>query len=71
MGGMMHGGQMRMMMGDIAAVPNLYGQHAACTMQQLGVFAKGTRPGTEMGPIAAALSPQQRQAVADYIAGVR
>lgn len=44
MGGMMHGGQMRMM-GDIAAVPNLYGQHAACTMQQLGAFAKGrSRP---------------------------
>ncbi len=68
-GGMMEGGMG--MMANNAAVPNLYGQHAAYTLQQLDAFAHGKRGGTVMGPISAALSPHDRQAVADYLAGAR
>lgn len=67
MGGMM-GGQMGMM-GNTANVPNLNGQHAAYTVQQLDAFADGTRPATVMGQIARAMRPQDRRAVAEYIAG--
>jgi cytochrome c553 len=71
MGGMMGRGHMGMMMGNSAAVPNLYGQHAAYIVKQLDAFASGARRGTVMGPIAAALSPQARRAVAEYLAGQR
>ena len=64
-------GRMGMMMGNSAAIPNLYGQHAAYIVKQLDAFASGARPGTVMGPIAAALSPQARRAVAEYLAGHR
>ncbi len=67
MGGMMGGGRMGMMMGNTAAVPNLYGQHAAYIVQQLDAFAKGTRSGTVMGPIASAWREKDRQAVAEYL----
>jgi cytochrome c553 len=70
MGGMMGRGRMGMM-GNTAAVPNLNGQHAAYIVQQLDAFASGKRRGTVMGPIAAALSPQDRHAVAEYLAGRR
>lgn len=67
MGGGMHGG----MMGNPAAVPNLFGQHAIYTVGQLDAFANGKRRATVMGPIAARLSPHERQAVAAYLAGRR
>lgn len=71
MGGHMMGGRMGMMRGNLAAVPRLYGQHAAYTVQQLDAFASGARHGTVMGPIAAALSSRDRQAVAEYLSGQR
>lgn len=70
-GGMMGGGMMGGMMGNTAAVPNLFGQHAGYTAQQLNAFANGKRRGAVMGPIAARLSPRERQAVADYLSGVQ
>jgi cytochrome c553 len=70
MGGHM-GGRMGMMMGTTGPVPNLFGQHAAYTVQQLDAFASGTRPGTVMGPIAARLDKQDRRAVAEYLSGLR
>lgn len=68
-GGMMGGGMG--MMGNPAAVPNLYGQHPGYTAQQLDAFASGKRRGAVMGPIAARLSPHERQAVAEYLSGIR
>ena len=71
-GGMMGGGMMRGgMMGNPAFVPRLFGQHAGYTVQQLDAFASGKRHATVMGPIAARLSPHERQAVAAYRAGRR
>lgn len=70
-GGMMHGGMMGGMMGNPALVPLLFGQHADYTVQQLDAFASGKRNATVMGPIAARLSPHERQAVAAYLAGRR
>jgi len=70
-GGMMGGGGRGMMMWNSAAAPKLYGQHAAYIVQQLDAFASGARRGTVMGPIAAALRPQDRRAVAEYLAGLR
>ena len=66
-GGMMRGG----MMGNTAAVPRLFGQHAEYTAKQLDEFASGKRRSTVMSPIAARLSPRDRQAVAEYLAGRR
>lgn len=68
--GAMHG-HMRMMMENIGEVPNLFGQHAAYTMQQLDAFATGARDSTVMGRIAASLSPRDRRAVAEYLSGLR
>ncbi len=65
--GMMRGG----MMGNTAAVPNVFGQHAGYTVQELDAFASGKRRGAVMGPIAARLSPHERQAVAEYLSGRR
>jgi cytochrome c553 len=70
MGGVV-GGPMGMTMGNTAAVPNLYGQHAAYTLQQIDAFAEGRRRSTVMRPIAAALRPQERKAVAEYISGLQ
>ena len=70
-GGMMGGGMMHGGMGNPALVPRLFGQHAGYTVQQLDDFASGKRRATVMGPIAARLSPHERQAVADYLAGRR
>ncbi|MFO1099396.1 MAG: c-type cytochrome [Xanthobacteraceae bacterium] len=64
-------GHMRMMMENIGDVPNLFGQHAAYTMQQLDAFATGMRDSTVMGRIAASLSPRDRRAVAEYLSGLR
>jgi len=69
MGGMT-GGHMGMM-GNTASVPNLNGQHAAYTLQQLDAFGSGARPATVMGQVAKAVGPQDRRAVAEYIAGLR
>lgn len=66
-GGMMGGG----MMGNTAAVPNVFGQHAGYTAQQLDAFANGKRGATVMGPIAARLNPHERRAVAEYLSGRR
>ena len=74
MGGGMMGGGMgghMGMMGDTGATPRLFGQHATYIVQQLDAFAGGKRRGTVMGPVAARLSPRERQAVADYLAGRR
>ncbi len=72
-GGMMHGGMggHMGMMGNTALVPRLFGQHATYTVAQLDAFASGKRRATVMGPIAARLSPHERQAVAIYLAGRR
>lgn len=72
-GGMMGGGMMSGgmgMMGNSANVPNLDGQHAAYIVKQLNDFASGARRGTVMGQIAAALPPQARRAVAEYLSGL-
>ena len=67
----MMGGHMGMMTGNAAEVPNLFGQHATYTAQQLDAFASGARHYTVMGPIAASLSSQDRQAVAEYLSGLQ
>ena len=69
-GGMMGGGMM-MMRVNPADVPNLNGQHAAYTLAQMNAFASGGRPSQAMGRFAADLSERDRQAVADYLAGLR
>ena len=68
MGRMPMRGMMGMMgmMGQTA--PILYGQHVAYVVSQLQAFADGSRPATVMNGIAASLTAQQRQAVADYVA---
>jgi cytochrome c553 len=71
MGAMMDGGHMGMMRGNIAVVPNLFGQHAAYIVRQLDAFASGARRSTIMGPIAAAWREQDRRAVAEYISGLQ
>ena len=58
------------MMGSRVYAPNLNGQHAAYTTQQLIRFATGERPSTVMGRIAAGLSKSDMKAVAEYLAGV-
>lgn len=67
--GMMGGGMM--MRTSPAITPNLFAQHAAYVVQQLDAYASGARPGRVMGPIAARLSREDRQAVADYLASVK
>jgi cytochrome c553 len=75
MGPMMGGGRGMMggmgMMGNLEVVPNLDGQHARYTVQQLDAFASGARTGRVMGPIAASLSERDRVAVAQYLSGLR
>lgn len=62
-----HGGMMGMM--GSGRIPKLDAQHAAYLVDQLNRYADGVRPSQQMGSIAAALSPDQRKDVADYLAG--
>ena len=64
--GMGHMPMMGMMGGRRA--PLLYGQHAVYVISQLKAFAAATRPATTMDQIAGAMTVQQAQAVADYVA---
>ena len=50
--------------------PKLSGQHAAYTRTTMAEFASGTRPGSVMNEIAAALSEEQIDNLAEYIAGL-
>jgi cytochrome c553 len=70
-GGMMGGGMMMRMRVDPAEVPNLAGQHADYTLNQMNAFASGARPSPVMGPLAAGLSARDRKAVALYLAGLK
>ena len=54
--------------GMMADIPKLNGQHASYIVAQLSQFADGTRRSTVMGPIAAALSETDKQAVAEFLA---
>ncbi|MFC3207607.1 c-type cytochrome [Aquamicrobium soli] len=49
--------------------PRLAGLNAAYLVHQLASFVDGTRKNDIMPPIAKALTPEQRQAVADFYAG--
>jgi cytochrome c553 len=60
----------RHMMGTMANVPSLNGQHAAFIVDQLNRFASGERPARVMGSIAAGLSPTNKKAVAEYVSAV-
>lgn len=68
MGGGMGMGHMPMMRMMGRTAPWLYGQHATYVLGQLDAFANGTRPAVMMGRISAAMTAQQAQAVADYVA---
>ncbi len=70
-GGMMGGGMMMRMRVDPAEVPNLAGQHAEYTFNQMNAFASGARPSPVMGPLAVGLSARDRKAVALYLAGLK
>nr|WP_240922507.1 c-type cytochrome [Oleiagrimonas sp. C23AA] len=61
-----HMSMMGMMTGRRA--PSLYGQHAVYVVGQLKAFADGTRPAMMMSRVAGAMTVQQAQAVADYVA---
>lgn len=67
------GGPLAGMMGSsmTADAPEIGGQHAAYVVDQLNGFADRQRPGTVMGPIATALSANEREAVAEYLSGHR
>ena len=71
-GGMMGGGMMMMRYRiDPAEIPDLEGQHADYTLNQMNAFAKGTRPSQVMGQFAADLGAQDRKALAIYLSGLR
>lgn len=61
---------MRMMGVNPADIPNLNGQHAAYILDQLNRYASGARPDGVMNSIAAALGQRERQAAAEYLAGL-
>jgi len=65
------GGMMGGMTRNTAAVPNLDGQHAAYLTAQLAAFANGSRSGTVMNTIAATLSEEDRESLAQYLSGLR
>jgi len=67
-GGMVRGGMMAMM--GAGPMPNLDGQHASYLLAQLNRFADGERASQPMSGIAASLSAQDRQDVADYLASI-
>lgn len=55
-----------------AQYPRLAGQHQDYTAAQLDAFKNGTRKNSpEMTTLAQRMSPEEMQAVADYIAGLR
>ena len=59
------------MMGMMGSAPRLNGQHAAYVIDQLNLFASGERSTpTMMRRIAAALSENERRAVAEYLSGL-
>lgn len=61
----------RDMMGMMGSAPRLNGQHAAYIIDQLNLFASGERSTpTMMRRIAAALSENERRAVAEYLSGL-
>ena len=62
---------MGMMMGMMADVPRLNGQHAAYIVDQLNRFSSGERQSGVMGNIAGALSEMNRKAVAEYLSSLR
>lgn len=66
--GHMHRGGMSMMGLMVRRAPGLYGQHATYVVRQLTAFADGTRPARVMDRIARAMTAQQKQDVADYVA---
>ena len=71
-GGMMGGGMMMMRYRvDPAEVPNLEGQHADYTLNQMNAFATGARPSQVMGQFAADLSARDRKALAVYLSGLK
>ena len=53
-----------------AAFPRLAGLDSGYLVGQLDAFAQGSRNNETMGPIAKALSPDERQAVATFYAGL-
>jgi cytochrome c553 len=63
-----HGAQLQ----GLAAMltPRLAGQSAAYLAAQLDAFANGTRKNATMQPVAAALSPAEREALGKYLAGL-
>ncbi len=50
--------------------PRLAGQSAAYLVAQMDAFADGTRKNATMQPVASALTPAERQALAKYLAGL-
>jgi cytochrome c553 len=66
MGMMGHGMRGHRMM---TSVPNLNGQHATYSVDQLYRFASGERQGPMMNRVAAALSGADKKAVAEYLSG--
>lgn len=62
MGGMQGLGLMR------RGAPNLFGQHATYIVSQLQAFADGNRRAPMMAQIAASIDPEQRAAIAQYLA---
>lgn len=71
--GMMGGRGMRGGMGmrSMGPVPNLRGQHADYTFDQLQKFTSGARPASVMGQIATSLSTADKHAVAAYLSTLR
>jgi cytochrome c553 len=54
----------------VAAYPRLTGLESDYLIEQLNAFAEGSRDNETMAPIAKALSPDERQAVAKFYAGL-
>jgi len=52
------------------AAPRLAGQSAAYVVAQLDAFASGARKNPIMLPVATALSPAERQSLAEYVSGL-
>ena len=59
------------MMGSVGPISNLYGQHAAYSVDLLNRYASGARPDSVMNNITEALDESEREAVAEYIAGLQ
>jgi len=63
-----HGAEDRMPASTL--VPRLHGQPAEALLAALGAYANGARYSGIMQPIATALTPEARKALADYYAGL-